>query len=183
MCTYCYKVVKPGISHQCNKGVEAITSLMEHISPDTRSQLSFETITVKQEQKMSNSPVQLQSARGGKPTPVVMGTAVVRGAEAPTKLSHETLMQVQNQNDLSNNQIIGIASTLRSSGVPIEPNFRNALYNIEEELAPFFQVQPTTLEVGSGDSIQKIVKPLVLCKNLGAFIQFVLAKRQIQGFQ
>ena len=90
------------------------------------------------------------------------------------------MKNLQNRCDLSNNAVLDIASSLRSDGVEVEPGLRNDLFETGTLLERFFEVKHLDMEVKVENDVEIQSKPVVLCKDIPEFVEFIKEKRNIK---
>jgi len=91
------------------------------------------------------------------------------------------MKNIQKRNDLSNSSLLDIASSLRTDGVQLEPGLREDLYESGKLLKDHFHVKNLPMVVKVGDEIGIQEKPVVLCKDIQKFIEYVKEERKVEN--
>ena len=91
------------------------------------------------------------------------------------------MKNIQNRCDLSNNAILDVASSLRADGVDLEPGLRNDLYESGTLLEEFFEVKNLDMEVKVENDLVVQSKPVVVCKSVPEFVEFIKKKRNTKN--
>ena len=98
-----------------------------------------------------------------------------------SRISKDTMKNVQNQCDLSNEAILDVAASLREDGVEIEPGLKKEIRESGKLLSDYFEVQDMEMEVKVEDEIVEKPKPVIVCKDVDEFIEFVKIERKIKN--
>ena len=96
-------------------------------------------------------------------------------------ISKQSLKNVQNRLDLSNNAVLDLAASLRTDDVMVEPGLREDLYESGTLLKDHFEVKDLEYETKIDGEPATVIKPTVVCKNIDNFVQFVKQKRNVQS--
>ena len=91
------------------------------------------------------------------------------------------MKNVQNRLDLSDNALLDLAGAFRSDGIEIEPGLKDEIYESSTLLEEFFEVQEMVMEVKIENKTVLKPKPVVLCKNLDGFVDFIKQKRNVKN--
>ena len=81
--------------------------------------------------------------------------------------------------NLSDNALLDLSATFRSDGVNVEPGLKKDLYESNMLLKEFFEVRNMDMEVKSNNEIVMQSKPVVICKDIQNFVEFVKAERKV----
>ena len=95
-------------------------------------------------------------------------------------ISKEVMKNLQNCCDFSNETVLDVAASLRDSGVKIEPGLKQEIRSSGKVFADHFEVKNFDLEVKVGDELVVQSKPVVLCKDVDQFVEFVKSERKIK---
>lgn len=180
VCCRCFQKTGPGIRHVCQKGITKVTNMFEHLSSSPNSRQGLGAMILKKEQEVQGSNhIFLQQAGGGHPVSVFVGKNPVQ--KANDQISHEVFMNMQKSGDFSDAQILGIAQSFRENigRLAIQPYLKQALIDEGESIKDFFEVREMSLQVKGDDGYELAQKPVVICKNVPAFIDYVIEERQI----
>ena len=82
---------------------------------------------------------------------------------------------------MSNNALLDIASSLRTDGVKLESGLREDLYETGKLLKDHSEVQNFEMEFKVDGELKKEVKPVVLCKDIAAFVEYVKEQRKVKN--
>ena len=91
------------------------------------------------------------------------------------------MLSVQNRCDMSNNTLLDVASALRSNGIQLESGLQETLYESGTILESFFEVKDMDMEVKNDGETMIVSKPVVLCKNIQNFVDYVVQKRNVKN--
>ena len=91
------------------------------------------------------------------------------------------MKNIQKRNDLSNSSLLDIASSLRTDGVQLEPGLREDLYESGKLLKDHFHVKNLPMVVKVDDEIGIQEKPVVMCKDVQKFVEYVKEERKIEN--
>ena len=178
LCRICYKVTDELGNHECRKGKDSINSLMENICPEVRLALAYKTIEQEQSKRASNSPVRLQNPAGGPSVPILLGSKNVSKASVTSSpMSHQTFAEMQKSVGMSDRQVIGVAKVIREAKGKrsIESNLRDFLTDQGDSIQEFFEIKQAEFDVKNSND--KLMKPIILCKDVNAFVRHVLLSR------
>ena len=96
-------------------------------------------------------------------------------------ISNETMMNIQNRVDVSDNALLDIATSLRADGVKLESGLKGSLSHSGKVLSEHFEVKNFDMEVKYEGKVVKESKPVVLCKDIDKFVEHVKTKRGMEG--
>ena len=97
------------------------------------------------------------------------------------EISIETMKNIQNRCDMSNNELIDVAKSLRLDNVKIEPGLKEELFDSDAFLKEFFEVREMEMEVKVDNEIVTQMKHVVLCKDVNAFCEDVMKRRGVKN--
>ena len=100
----------------------------------------------------------------------------------PKKIPSEVFEQIQDEQDLSDNQVKGMTQVFRQFCGPksIEPGLEDIIKQHGEEILSFFDVSMEKMTVKvKGKSVEQD-RALVYCKDVAGFINYVKLERKIQ---
>ena len=91
------------------------------------------------------------------------------------------MMNIQSRSDISDNQLIDIAASLRSDGVEIEAGLTKDIYDSGKYCESHFEVKEMEFDVRVDGEVKTQVKPIVLCKDVSNFVEFVKTERKVEN--
>lgn len=90
------------------------------------------------------------------------------------KITHQHMFRLQSQMGIGSKQILAVGQTLRKAKCQIEPKFREALFERNRKLQPFFYEKKIDIQDSKGN-----VTPTsgVFCKNIPKLTNFIKSER------
>ena len=105
--------------------------------------------------------------------------------EQQKQMSAEDMQFLQNKFHFSDNQLNGVAATVRTMwGRPaVEPKFQQKLVDKAKEMEQFFSVRTCEATVKKNKKVTTVPKPFVYCNDLKGFTDYVLDRRSMDSMR
>ena len=177
-CPNCLSPIGAGHHHSkssCNSTSTLLNNLEEQLPPHVSEQ--FASRIIDKAEKNSDGQAVLNTG-GGKPKLVSTGPA-----EDPVQIPHSAFFKMEREVGLSRNAINEVKTILTSETKKrklVEPYLKDAMIQQGRICDDYFHVREKM--VFEGKDKLEITRPLVLCKDVPAFISFVKEKRTETSF-
>ena len=186
-CSKCLTYIGRGRPHTCTKATKRsnLEGVVKSCSTKSKARvISSGLKSVFAESGVTTRGGTLAIATGGKPVTVTLGLNV-KGVRAKPRWTHEDLIKLQTNNNLSDRTIMSIAAASRvvSGRTAVEPNFKGALKERNHKLDDLFSVETLQMQKKvrgvkeEENKVKSVLSTGVYCNDCDALIQEVISQR------
>lgn len=179
LCSLCKGCRHRGKFHKCDE-TEKFKNVQKIMSPNTQELVASKVIKEKSTSEHPESGKISLKTRGRPMNVTVPG---IRKLDKP-KISRQTLLDIQVQNNMSDNAMLKVSRGLRQGGGDVEPNFRPEMINRGNLLSDFFESKVIRWYVkekdeDGADITLTVTRQSVMCKDVKGFVDYICRKREI----